>query len=622
MQKSISFKTLFFLLLLSGGQAMASIDPANLTSDGEKAFAAKDFTSAADCFAKALKYTPEDLRARFRYGQALFSLKRFNESHQQFQAILQNSPNNIIARIFLAENLVQLKRVQEARTHVEWILKVQPEHERARQILTAITSGKAVVDVTAAKPTALPEKMPQSAGLLPVKENQTRQKKPEFVARPFVAASAGQNSAAVKITTVAAKIPAAPAQKITGLGLDNFIETVKGSFLVNLENARFQLENGEAVAAGQSLAVADELARSSRDTRRFLEVQILKSLVFVYTCDFKSFCQHLMALKPILSKESYQSFLDIYNQGNDLKDPADRARLAAGIAMGAGHSRVAASLFAQAFKKYPQDPLIANLLADAQIQSLDYRGAEATLAHLARTDQKSAEAYFNLARFYLTVFYKPDQARSYAAYAASLKPEDARIAILQALLDYCEGKVHEGMQRVSALLPSIDDPEMQAVCKKIMADGKMAEASSGKSRINFASVLALPGAPHAPASSYRILGEDLLRQGSFFSALKYFSAAQDLAETGRTYLGIASALMASGEADAATNAVAFGLQALEKEIATNPGNGRAHLYMALYHHERGDMAAAKKSLERGLASDCETQTRQRITAVLNTINNS
>lgn len=627
MQKSIYKYFVAILMIVSGLPLLASLDPATLNSAGEEAFASKDFIGAAENFAKALKYSPEDLRARFRYGQALFSLNRFSESHNQFQAILQNSPNNIIARIYLAENLLQLNRHQEARDHITWILRVQPEHERAQQILADLNGRKTVVGGPL-------EKMPKDLKPLPVKpvkgevvaskKEMVSKEKPVAKQSAVVQNSKNQIPAATKSVARKEKTGAPVLTAVSAKNLDiaEFVKANQNSFLVNLEQAKFCLENNQVAAANGYLKKADELARNSRDQRRFLEVQILKSLVYVYSRDFKAFGQHLMSLKPVLSPQSYQSFLDIYNKGSEIKDSVEQARLSAGIAMGAGHHAVASALLSEAYNKFPNDPLIANFLADAQMQSLDYRGAEATLAGLARADSKSAEAYFNLARFYLTVFYKPDQARSYAAYAASLKPDDSRILILLALVDYSEGKISEGVARIKKQLPMVEDPSLKAICEKIMADGHLADAAMGSNRVNFAGILALPGAPHAPLSAYVLLGEDYLKRGSFLTAMKYFVAAQDLAEVGRTYLGIASALNSAGEKDAAALAAGYGLQALEQELSVHNRNNRAHLYLALFHYDRGDKVAARKSIERGLAVDGESLTRQRLTAMLNSIDNS
>jgi tetratricopeptide (TPR) repeat protein len=658
MQKGM-IKSAFLSSLLMLGSCMpgqAAADFNSHFSAGETAFAARNFTAAAENFAQALKYVPEDLRSRFRYGQALFSLNRYSESHNQFQAVLQNSPSNIIARVYLAENLVRLNRPTEARTHLEWILRVQPEHARAQQLLQEI--GMAPVNNAAVKAvprnkqiTAAPAKAkhqkqpiqtaraaqasPQNLQSLPVApKNQSVTAKavvpvkkaaavaPAGVAAPQVQQFAPQAFVDGRMVNVQKPVAAArqaplPANAdVAAFDLESYLVLAKDSLQVNLEQARYHLESDDTRAAAVSLMKAEELARAAKDSRRFLEVQILNSLVLVYNRDFPGFGQHLMQLKSVLSPESYKSFLDIYNQGAALKDPVDQARLVAGIAMGAGHHAVATRLLREAFTKFPNDALIGSMLADAQMQNLDYKGAEATLSQLARSDANNGEVWFNLARFYLTADYRPEQVRTYANHAAKLRPDDARNGILLALLDYSEGRIKEGVARIRSLLPAVNDPALKGICERIITDGETA----GHEKINFVSVLALPGARHAHQSSFRMLGEDYLKQGSFFTAMKHFRKAGDNAEIGRTWLGLSSALHTAGESAMAATTAGYGLKALHHELAANPGNGRANLYIALYHYERGDKVAARQAIERGLGSqNCERSTRTRLTAILNAI---
>lgn len=654
MIKSAFLSSLLILGSCMPGQAAADFN--SHFSAGETAFAAHNFTAAAENFAQALKYVPEDLRSRFRYGQALFSLNRYSESHSQFQAVLQNSPSNIIARVYLAENLVRLNRPAEARTHLEWILRVQPEHERARQLLQEVGAAQvnnaAVIAVpqnrqTAAVPSkAKIQKQPAQAvrtaqtaaqnlqpvpatskthavaakALVPVEKAVAVA--PAVAAAPQVQQFAPQafvdgRMVNVQKPAVVARQAPLPAQKdVAAFDLESYLVLAKDSLLVNLEQARYNLESDDTRAAAVSLMKAEELARAAKDSRRFLEVQILNSLVLVYNRDFTGFGQHLMQLKSVLSPESYKSFLDIYNQGAALKDPVDQARLVAGIAMGAGHHAVATRLLREAFAKFPNDALIGSMLTDAQMQNLDYKGAEATLSQLARSDANNGEVWFNLARFYLTADYRPEQVRTYANHAAKLRPDDARNGILLALLDYSEGRIKEGIDRIRSLLPAVNDPALKGICQRIITDGETA----GHEKINFVSVLALPGARHAHQSSFRMLGEDYLKQGSFFTAMKHFRKAGDNAEIGRTWLGLSSALHTAGESAMAATTAGYGLKALHHELAANPGNGRANLYIALYHYERGDKVAARQAIERGLASqNCERSTRTRLTAILNAI---
>ncbi len=633
MQKNLLKSAIISSLLLLGPAVpvIAVADFNSHFSAGENAFASQNFVVAAENYAEALKYVPEDLRSRFRYGQALFSLNRFSESHSQFQAVLQNSPSNIIARVYLAENLVRLNKAAEAKVQLEWILKVQPGHQRALQLL-AETNAQAPAARSSAAIKGQSPKNPRPVKVVAnvvdggnkkavsqVKAQPKPQKAPPatqpsseaFAPAPFIA---GQQNPARTANKVAAFPPAA--SQVQGFSTDSYLAMAGNSFLVNLEQARFHLEQGDSRAAAASLIKADQLAREGKDSRRFLEVQILNSLVLLYNRDFTGFGQHLMQLKPIMSADSYQSFLDIYNQGAALKDSVDQARLVAGIAMGAGHHAVAARLLQEAYAKLPNDLLIGSMLADAQIQSLNYKGAEATLAQLARNDAGNGEVWFNLARFYLTADYRPEQVKTYALHAAKLRPDDSRNAILLALLDYSQGNMAAGIERINDLLPGLKDPALKNICTRIISDGK----SAGSAKVDFVGVLALPGARHAAKSSYRMLGEDYLKQGSYFTAIKYFKAADDVAEIGRSWLGLASALHTSGETSLAATTAGYGIKALHHELAANPGNSRANLYLALYHYERGDKVAARQAIERGLASQsCERSTRQRLTAVLNAI---
>jgi cytochrome c-type biogenesis protein CcmH/NrfG len=581
-----------------------------LFSEGEKAFQVKDFKAAAQNFSKAVKLAPENLRTRFRYGQALFSLNQYSESYNQFQAILQNSPNNIVARVYLCENLIKLSRGAEAEAHLQWILKVQPGHDRAKELLSQLqNSGK--------------EEIPSGFSPLPVKdvqvsieeeaeEIQTIESAPETRTAKF----SNQNFEPEKKEEV---LPPTAVDSNTW-DVAQFIKSNEDSFLINLEYGRYSLERGDLQSARTSLARAERLAKSNQDTRKFLEVQILTSLALIYEKDFRAFGKHLMKLKPLLSKQSYKSFLNIYNQARELESEVEKVRLTAGIAMGAGHYAVASDLLKAALAQNPGDILLANLLAEAQMQNLDYRGAETTLSDIARQNQKNAESYFNLSRFYLTASYKPEMARKCAEYAKSLKPQDPRISVMLALLDYAEGRIDTGITRLKQLLPQLEDPGFKSICTRIIEDGKYADSTSGSKRIDFAEVMALPGAMHAPKSSYRLIAVDYLKNGSFFSAMRFFLMAQDLAEVGRTYLGLSSALHISGEEKSASIAAGFGLKALQDELSRNPYSSRANLYLALYHFERKEFTDAARAVKAGLNGDVDRGTGKRLTALLNSLN--
>ncbi len=408
------------------------------------------------------------------------------------------------------------------------------------------------------------------------------------------------------------------AQESNTWDVAKFVMANQGSFMVNLEYGRYCIEKGDLELAGEKLAVAEKLAIEKQNTRRFLEVQILNSLVYIYSLDFSGFGRHLVKLKPLLGKESYHSFLDIYNQARELNNETDMARLSAGVAMGAGHYAVAARLLKKAVVANPDNLLLLNLLAEAQMQNLEYRNAEATLQKIAQADQKNGESYFNLARFYLTASYKPDMARKCAMYARSLRPEDTRIGVMLALLDYAEGNIDAGLSRMHELLPRVEDQAFKAICQRIINDGKYADEAK-ETKFDFIEILALPGAAHAAKSSYGLLATEYLQKGSYFSALRYFLMAQDIAEVGRTYLGLSSALNIAGEKQTSAVAAGYGLRALNEHLNREPDAARANLYLALYHFERDEFALADRAVKTGLHGNADRGTRQRLTALLNSL---
>ncbi len=751
--------------------AVSGKDYQSCFKTGEKAYAAADFSLAAENFAQALKYRPDDLRSRFRYAQALYSLNKYDESCNHFETLLRNSPNNIIARVYLAENYLQLGKTDAAREQAEIVLRINPKHKRANEIIDAINNNKsltinkpdkAIVIETRqenqkvqenksntskqtdtfeeAKPLEQPDDEGVTIEVKPVwvpdpdeseKESKPKEKiktakqepstpksntdeiniaeeakkaaelkkaeEAQKAAEAKIAEEAkkaaelkkaeeAQKAAEAKIAEEAKKAaelkkaeeakkgielktpptapklttpkmppkasdnqkteavvdentvftpyvsgqrkstqkavyskPVMPAAKtdIKSTDMQSFFKAGKSSFIVNLEKARYEIECGDIKAASKSIDLAEKIAKASDSGKNMLEAQIFKSLILVYKCEFTEFGKHLMTLKSALAPDSYQSFLDVYSQADGLKDINDQRRLAAGVAVGAGHYAVAVELLKPVFEKNPNDPMLASMLSEAQMQSFDYEGAGATLKAIAEMNENDAEAYFNLARFYLTADYNPDLVRSYAKYAASLRPEDTRNEILLGLADYTEGKINEGIRRIKELLPNVTDPGIKGICQHLIADGEKASLNGSR---NFAALLALPGAKHADPASLRYSGEDALKEGSYFTAIDRFTKVDEKTETGRAYLGIASALTSAGETELAATAAGYGMKLLNEEIASGKNIARASLYTALYYNERGDKDSAMNSVTKGLtASNMEHSTYNKLVTLYDSL---
>jgi tetratricopeptide (TPR) repeat protein len=399
--------------------------------------------------------------------------------------------------------------------------------------------------------------------------------------------------------------------------VSDFLGQMEESFGVQLEYGRYCLEKDDLRRGVAILDKAEKLALDERHTRKFLEVQILKCLMSLYRQDLRTFGQTLLKIKPLLGEATYASFLGMYNQGLQASSTHDLNRLIGGIALGAEHYAVAARILGEVAGASPNDPLAARLLAEAQLQLRDFPAAEKTLLNLTRLNANQAETHINLARFYLTARYLPAAAQTALDNALALDPQDSRVALLGAMLDFCEGRVPEGLRRLEEARRQGTDPRFNEVCDRLLRDGRELAKASTADRLVFVRRFALPGSQFAPADSMRLLGEEYLKRGSYFEAMKCFLAVRDLAEIGRTWLGLSSHLFANGEDKSAALAAGFGLRALKEELQARPDSSRGHLYLSLYHLDRGEEEMARTHARRGLSGSVDSpETRRRLSAVL------
>ena len=425
--------------------------------------------------------------------------------------------------------------------------------------------------------------------------------------------------------TVRAQVEAAAAadayRKKTAEKVDSSVYTTaeafakdnRGSYVVCLERSRYFMEKGDLKNAAKFLNDSEQLAYDDQNSAAVLECRIFRGLLYIYDLDYKAFGHHILGLKSSLKPENYQAYLDIYNQGVSAKDKSEKARLAAGVALGAAHFAVAADLLQIAFDNSSSDPSIGRLLSDAQLQSRNFKGAEKTLKKLTEAYPDNAEAFYNLSRFYVTAEFKPVLARKYAEKAAQLSSNDPRCGIVLGLVDFTEGKIDEGLNRIKSLVPSLEDASLKNICERIIIEGE------NNPKADFASMLAIPGSKRASAESYRMFGEESLKRGMYFSALESYEQIGDKAEIGRTLLAFAAAMKNAGETSFSNKTTDIGLTILSEAIKKDPKNARANLYLALYQYDNGNYDLAKTAIERGLAGNTDYQTRSRLTSVLKVI---
>ena len=597
LKKNILYCIVFILTLIAGGVSHASSFSEHLAV-AQQALVEENYEKAAQSFKQALSSRPTDLRVRFNYAKALYKLEDFNLAARQLRTLLRNSPNNIMARELYAKILVESNEKQAALKQIDRLLQHRADYPVALQL------RKKLLD----------------------KSNEIEEK--EFVEQKIEVESVINHASDIQSKASALKPQQLPLRKkilasvtpkeIESYDVASFLQKTQDSFLVNLEYAKFALEAGDISRAIKALANAEKLARNKKDSQRFIEVQILNSLVHIYNLDFKAYGQNLFRLRDVMTKQAYQSFLNVFNQGFALEKDCDRARLAAGIAMGAGHYTIAANLFSQALQADDEDILLIALLSEAQLQSLDYAGAESTLKKIAEIDSESTEPMVNLARFYITAFYKPEKAVKYAQKALE-KSFDPRAEVVIALVDYTKGNIKEGIERIKSVVDKLEDENFKSMCENIIADGEYVGASS-ENKIDFVKVLALPGAEHSPLISYRHLGDEKLRAGSVFKAMRYYMLADETAEIGRVYLALAAALAEANELEYSSIASGYGLRALKEELEQNPENSRASLYLAIYLHESGNKVKAIATAKKGLDFATDSQTERQLMSLINAMN--
>ena len=576
-------------------------------TQGEAAFRAGNLPVAQQGFAEVVARQPSHLKARFRLGQVLLLLGKAAEALPHFQELLQQNPGHVTGRCFLARALAELGQSAEAKTHLNWILRVQPEHEEARKILGTLESGVQNVSrgtsqngatAKAGVPPAGFEPMPMGAG----SENgngESSQKVPPTGPGPVLI---GQGT-----------VPPPAEAGIEGWRVSDFIGVSSASGFVALEYAKYCLEKDDLEKAVLHFDRAETMALEKQETRRFLEIQIYKGMLALYREDVRGFGQLLFKIKPMLTKETYQSFLDIYQKAQQASSPVDISRLVGGVAMGAEHFASARRLLGQAVAQRPGDVLSLRMKAQCELEMRDYAGAERSFLLLSQKQPNEPEVYLNLSRFYLTARFDPALARQHAQMAANLNPEDGRLLVLFSLIDLFDGRTKEAEARLKKAAKMTDDASLANMARKILEDPSLARGP--EARANLASFLLLPGAPGAASDSLQALGESLLQRGSTFAALKVFIELKDLAEIGRTYLSMASSQFAGGEEKAAAVTAGFGMNALQEELRLNPTSAKSHLYLALYYSQRRDKEACLRHVQAGLKCPAQPQTRRQLIAL-------
>ncbi|MBI3039216.1 tetratricopeptide repeat protein, partial [bacterium] len=342
----------------------------------ENAVKAKNLLDAINYYQAALAAQPRQIRARFRLGQILMSMGRHQDAIWHFQTILQDYPQNISTRVSLGECFHALGKAKEAFEQIDWILKVQPDHDGARKMMSILKSDSGF------------ENKVSPDNFIPIQRNASPR----------------------KITPPNVTVPPSAAL-VKGWQVKDFLSAGKDSYGVSVEYAKLCIEKDDLEKGLKALDKAEGIAVETRNTKRFLEVQVFKTLITLYKADIRNFGTQLIKVKPFLSNETYISFLDVYNKAQAATSSIDISRLIGGVALGAEHYSVAARILSEVVQKVPSDQFAVRLLAQAYLENRNFTAAESAFHRLVKLIPNESEPYFNLARFYLTVNFNLPEAR-------------------------------------------------------------------------------------------------------------------------------------------------------------------------------------------------------------------
>ena len=185
----------------------------------------------------------------------------------------------------------------------------------------------------------------------------------------------------------------------TDLTKKSFLKACERSFTCNLEEAIFRIEKNDLKSAEELLNVAGILSVDTKDSKKVANVQLMRSVLFVYQCEFEKFGKHLMGLRGGIPDELYESLLSIYKESTTKKTKYEKQLFAAQTALNSEHYRVALDIAQNTKHVNPEtDRIIAQsskalagldgenlLVKGSYLAALDYFEKNNQLAEQGRT---------------------------------------------------------------------------------------------------------------------------------------------------------------------------------------------------------------------------------------------
>ena len=149
---------------------------------------------------------------------------------------------------------------------------------------------------------------------------------------------------------------------LTDTSKTKFLEKTSSSFLVNLDEAYCKIESNQLDDAAFFLDIASALAVADKDSKKLLDTQLTRAVIYIYKCDFIKYGSHILSLRKGVSDDIYNSLQKIYETGMNLETRSSKLKYAASLAYDSGHYLTSLDL---AKKITPQDSESEKLIEKA-----------------------------------------------------------------------------------------------------------------------------------------------------------------------------------------------------------------------------------------------------------------
>lgn len=201
--------------------------------------------------------------------------------------------------------------------------------------------------------------------------------------------------------------------------------TVK-SFNINLDEAISRIENNDLDGAEHLLDIASILSIDNPSEKKLSDVQLMRSVLYVYHCDFDGFGKHIFNLRGGIPEDIYKQLCTIYDEGSHKVTKNEQLMFAATTALNSGHYGPAYDLASQV---EPQD------YESEQLRTVARQGLESADGEYLLTKG----SFMNALRYFDKLKNYAEMGRTYLAISKNLEEagEDYYSALAEKFGETC-----------------------------------------------------------------------------------------------------------------------------------------------------------------------------------------